>query len=165
MVWKFPHQPPPPPSTTTTTSRPWPRWGTSPNFGAGLGVWGQLRIQSPGAAPWWRIMIFGRGKDLWRWFVCFHKNTPLMIYIYIHTSICLLMLVIWLSIDTNIMYNIRHDAFYWSWSISNFGEQHLWISPRSSGRISSSHVTVPCFNKIKSFFLETSLKGEVFGGW
>ena len=25
--------------------------GTSPNFGAGLGVWGQLRIQSPGAAP------------------------------------------------------------------------------------------------------------------
>eukprot|EP00435_Cladocopium_sp_Y103_P075295 s29_g56.t1 len=38
--------------------------GTSPNFGAGLGVWGQLRIQSPGAV-FREDIEFARYRHLW----------------------------------------------------------------------------------------------------
>lgn len=39
-------------------------WCTSPNFGAGLGVWGQLRIQSPGAV-FREDIEFARYRHLW----------------------------------------------------------------------------------------------------
>ena len=87
-------------------------------------------------------------------------------YIYIYRSICLLyeyqLILCFIIRQFCILLILINFKFWWTvwWS------DHLWISPRSSGRISSSHVTVPCFNKRKSFFFfETSLKGEVSGGW
>ena len=115
---------------------------------------------------WWSLEA---GKDLWRWCVRFNKNTPLMIYrnINIYISICLLydyQLILYI-------YN-KQVQFCILLILMNFLQQtgelfecvfpnekrkteaghDLWTSPRSSGRISSSHVTVPCFNKTKSFF-------------